>query len=74
MNDVNSKIKDIEAQLKNALIEKMIVDGLIKKILLGENEVIENLGFEELFQREADIPDEDTYSLLERIQRELKRA
>jgi hypothetical protein len=57
VNDVNNKIKDIEAQLKNALIEKMIVDGLIKKILLGENEVIENLGFEELFQREADIPD-----------------
>jgi hypothetical protein len=61
----------LHIQLREALIEKQIVDGLIKKILLGENSIIGDLGFEQIFQNNVSVPDLDIYADLSLIQRKL---
>lgn len=47
----------------------MIVDGLIKKEVVNENQVIDNLGFRKIFERESNLPEDDgDFKDLEKIQ------
>ena len=65
----NGEREEIKKKLKDALTEKMIVDGLIKKEVVNENQVIDNLGFRKIFERESNLPEDDgDFKDLEKIQ------
>ena len=66
--------EEVSKGLKDALTEKMIVDGLIKKELLGENQIIDRLGFANIFQKSSSIPSNGMFSDLGRIQDSLQNS
>ena len=52
----------------------MIVDGLIKKELLGENQIIDTLGFSNIFQKTSSIPSNGQFSDIGKIQENLQNS
>ena len=65
-------MKHLNEELQAALIEKQLVDGQIKKVLLGENTIIQELGFSQIFYARTNVP--EGFNDITNIQNELQSS